>query len=74
MVVFYKAFIGGAGDVAAVADHIEHIASLTGRAHVGIGSDFDGISDPVIGLNDASHFPNLVSASSSPPLLGRQSR
>jgi len=28
--------------------------------HVGIGSDFDGISHPPIGLEDVSAFPNLI--------------
>ncbi len=30
--------------VAEVADHIEHIRNVSGIAHVGLGSDFDGIS------------------------------
>lgn len=29
---------------ATVADHVEHIAKLAGRANVGIGSDYDGIN------------------------------
>jgi membrane dipeptidase len=45
----------------ASADHIEHIASLTGREHVGLGSDFDGISSTPIGLENVSKYPYLVS-------------
>ena len=29
---------------ATMADHVEHIAKVAGRAHVGIGGDYDGIS------------------------------
>jgi membrane dipeptidase len=43
-----------------VADHIEHIADMIGRRHVGIGSDFDGMYSAVSGLEDASKYPNLV--------------
>jgi membrane dipeptidase len=42
-----------------VADHIEHIRKVAGVDHVGIGSDFDGITDLVVGLEDVSKFPGL---------------
>jgi membrane dipeptidase len=42
-----------------VADHIEHIRRVAGADHVGIGSDFDGISDTPVGLEDVSTFPAL---------------
>jgi membrane dipeptidase len=42
-----------------VADHIEHIRKVAGIDHVGIGSDFDGISEVVVGLEDVSTFPAL---------------
>jgi membrane dipeptidase len=45
--------------VADVADHIEHIRTVAGVDHVGIGSDFDGISEVVVGLEDVSTFPAL---------------
>jgi membrane dipeptidase len=31
--------------LAMVADHIEHVAKVAGVDHVGVGSDFDGVSD-----------------------------
>lgn len=37
-----------------VADHIDHIVSLVGTDHVGIGTDFDGICVPPKGLEDVS--------------------
>jgi membrane dipeptidase len=42
-----------------VADHIEHVRRVAGVDHVGIGSDFDGISENVVGLEDVSTFPAL---------------
>ena len=45
-----------------VVDHILYIASKIGFDHVGIGSDFDGMANPVIGLEDVSKFPALVAA------------
>ena len=32
------------GTIADVADHIDHIVKVAGIDHVGIGSDFDGIT------------------------------
>ena len=42
-----------------VADHIEHIRRVAGADHVGIGGDFDGISEVVLGLEDVSKYPDL---------------
>jgi membrane dipeptidase len=41
-----------------VADHIEYIAKVAGKAHVGIASDFAGMPGPV-GLEDVSTYPAL---------------
>jgi membrane dipeptidase len=49
-----------------VADHIEHIRTVAGVDHVGLGSDFDGISSVPQGLENVSKFPDLVAE-----LLGR---
>ena len=46
--------------VSNVADHIEHVIGLVGIDHVGIGSDFDGISSAPTGLEDVSTYPNLI--------------
>jgi len=45
--------------LAEVADHIEHARSVAGVDHIGIGSDFDGIDEVVLGLEDVSKFPDL---------------
>ncbi|MGV1004540.1 MAG: dipeptidase [Candidatus Nanopelagicales bacterium] len=46
-------------DVRQVADHIDHIREVVGVAHIGIGSDFDGVPIQPTGLADVSQFPNL---------------
>ena len=43
-----------------VADHIDHIVKVAGIDHVGIGSDFDGITQWPIGLEDVASFPRLT--------------
>ena len=48
------------GTVADVADHIDHIVKVAGIDHVGIGSDFDGITTWPVGLEDVSCFPRLT--------------
>jgi len=42
------------------ADHIDHIRKLAGIDHIGIGSDFDGITMVPVGLEDVSKYPALV--------------
>jgi membrane dipeptidase len=42
-----------------VADHIEHVRKVAGIDNVGIGSDFDGITETPTGLEDVSDFPAL---------------
>lgn len=44
-----------------VADHIDHVVTLAGIDHVGIGSDYDGVGDSLpTGLKDVSQYPNLI--------------
>ncbi len=43
-----------------VADHIDHIRKVAGIDHIGIGSDFDGITQVVLNLDDVSKYPNLT--------------
>jgi membrane dipeptidase len=48
-------------DVRMVADHIDHVVKVTGDAdHVGLGSDFDGISITPAGLENAGLLPNIT--------------
>jgi membrane dipeptidase len=53
-VSFSKAYVS---DVAA---HIDHAVQLVGVDHVGLGSDFDGVTEVPVGLEDVSCYPNLI--------------
>lgn len=46
--------------IADVADHLDHIKQVAGAAHVGMGGDFDGITETVQGLEDVSKYPALL--------------
>ena len=52
----------GLATISDVADHVDHIVKVAGIDHVGIGSDFDGITSPPEGLADISKMPSLVAA------------
>src|SRR4029453_14713106 len=41
-------------------DHFDHIAKVAGVDHVGIGSDFDGVSSLPVGMEDISKLPNIT--------------
>ncbi|MDZ4682070.1 MAG: dipeptidase [Saprospiraceae bacterium] len=58
---FQKAHPTLYSDVQMVANHIDHVVALAGIAHVGLGSDFDGVGDSLpTGLKDVSQYPNLI--------------
>ncbi|KAG9124939.1 hypothetical protein FRC07_009631, partial [Ceratobasidium sp. 392] len=61
MVNLLPAFLApnGTASVLDAANHIEHIANIAGRKHVGIGSDFDGAPVFPEGLEDVSKYPAL---------------
>jgi membrane dipeptidase len=46
--------------LAQVADHAEYIRKIAGIDHVGIGSDFDGITSVPAGLEGVDKFPALL--------------
>ncbi len=52
----------GHATVEDAAECIDHIVKIAGIDHVGIGSDFDGISSVPAGLEDMSKMPNLTAA------------
>jgi membrane dipeptidase len=44
----------------AIVDHIDHIVKVAGIDHVGLGSDFDGISgNAPVGMEDVSKLPSI---------------
>lgn len=48
------------GTVRDLVDHIDHIVRVAGIDHVGLGSDYDGISVVPEGLEDVSAFPAVT--------------
>ena len=48
-------------DVKTVVDHIDHVVKVTGEAdYVGLGSDFDGIGTPPVGLENIGLMANIT--------------
>lgn len=49
-----------AGEAEIIVDHIEHVIRTAGIDHVGLGSDYDGISKLPIGMEDVSKYPVIT--------------
>jgi membrane dipeptidase len=49
-----------AGTIHDVLDHIDHIAKVAGVDHVGLGSDYDGVSSLPAQLEDVSTYPYIT--------------
>ena len=56
---FYPAFTGGS-TLQHVLNHVDYLVKIMGADHVGLGSDFDGFSQTITGLEDVSKFPALT--------------
>lgn len=48
------------GTIGDMADHVDHIRRVAGIDHIGIGSDFDGVTSLPVGLDDVSTYPVLL--------------
>ncbi|HCP83276.1 MAG TPA: membrane dipeptidase, partial [Planctomycetaceae bacterium] len=48
------------GTIHDVIDHIDHMVKIAGINHVGIGSDYDGVSKLPLGLEDVSTYPRIT--------------
>jgi membrane dipeptidase len=49
--------------LSALIDHIDHIAKIAGVDHVGLGSDFDGVSGQLPeGIDSAADLPKITTA------------
>jgi membrane dipeptidase len=48
------------GTVKDLVNHIDHIVQIAGIDHVGLGSDFDGVSQVPEGLQDVSTYPVIT--------------
>ncbi|XP_039284752.1 dipeptidase 1 isoform X3 [Nilaparvata lugens] len=64
MVNFYSYFItcNQSSSLEDVIAHINHIRSVAGEDHVGIGAGYDGINSTPKGLEDVSMYPHLFAA------------
>ena len=49
-----------AGTIHTVVDHIDHVARVAGIDHVGLGSDFDGVTALPAQLEDVSCYPFIT--------------
>jgi len=63
-VVFYPFFLSSTNSatIDTVIRHIDYIRNLVGIDHVALGSDYDGIEQTPVGLEDVSRFPALTLA------------
>lgn len=43
-----------------VLDHVDHVAKIAGIDHIGLGSDFDGITSTPSGLEDVTRLPRFT--------------
>ena len=42
-----------------ILEHVNHIKDLIGVDHIGIGGDYNGVSEMPVGLENVSKYPNL---------------
>lgn len=60
-ITFVREFLGGTEDINRVVDHMAHALDVVGDSlHLGLGSDFDGVENPVGGLEDVTCLPQLA--------------
>ena len=61
-IVFNPPFLTetGTATITDIVRHIEHFCSIGGEKHICLGSDFDGISQFVKGLEDSSKYQQLI--------------
>uniref|UniRef100_A0A182JZK5 Dipeptidase n=1 Tax=Anopheles christyi TaxID=43041 RepID=A0A182JZK5_9DIPT len=58
MVNFYPLFVGG-NTIDDVIKHLNHIRSIAGVDHIGLGGDYNGVAVTPDGLEDVSKYPDL---------------
>ncbi|KAL6082912.1 hypothetical protein STEG23_002606 [Scotinomys teguina] len=62
MVNFYSMFVSCSKDanLSQVADHLDYIKKVAGADAVGLGGDYDGVTELPKGLEDVSKYPDLI--------------
>ena len=58
--------------IADVADHIDHIRKVAGIDHIGLGGDFDGITQTVKDLDNVSTYPRADGGAAAARLQRRR--
>ena len=48
------------GTLEELVDHIDHVVEIAGIDHIGLGSDYDGVTALPAGLQDVSTYPGLI--------------
>jgi membrane dipeptidase len=63
-VMFYPPFLSSQSyvNIDTVVKHIDYIKQRVGIDYIALGSDFDGIEQTVVGLEDVSKLPKLTAA------------
>jgi membrane dipeptidase len=56
---YYPAFTGGS-TIQHILAHLDYLVKIVGSDHVALGSDFDGFSQTIAGLEDVSKLPALT--------------
>ena len=56
---FHATFVGSPADIAAVANHADHLVAVGGPGVVALGSDYDGYIRKPAGLEDSTRLPDL---------------
>ncbi|WP_243385526.1 dipeptidase [Bacillus kexueae] len=61
-VVYHPYFLrkDGNATLSDIVKHIDHLCALGGEGQIGLGSDFDGIDEKVVGLEDAGKTQALI--------------
>lgn len=62
MVNFFSTFVSCStiATLSQVADHMDHIKNVAGPGAVGLGGDYDGVTNLPVGLEDVSKYPDLI--------------
>lgn len=62
MVNFYSNFVScsDSATLSQVADHLDYIKKEAGAGAVGLGGDYDGVTNLPVGLEDVSKYPDLI--------------
>ncbi len=58
-ITFVPYFLGDNASLDTIADHLEHLVELTDVSNAGFGSDFDGVPNLPVGIQDCTSWPDV---------------